>query len=225
MSRLELQSGGIFPERYAHVEVTTLARLRAFIPENPHVKAYCRETDIHYYWNGTSWAHLGNLMQYAQYIPGTIANTTTKVSVINSANAIGTNKIPSALLVPGAMFRTHLLGYLSAGANVAATIEYTLGGTVLFTSTGTMPNNISNGLIETIFTFGVTQNSKIIGQGRSTMIGSGGFNTVISRGLVMLEPVAVNLANDPVIDGTYQWGAAAPGNSVTLTSATLERLL
>ena len=225
MARLELQNGGIFPENYSHVEVPTLARLRAFIPENPHVKAYCKETDIHYYWNGTAWAHLGNLMQYVQFIPGTIANTTAKTSVLNPATALGTNRIPSALLVPGAMFRAYLLGYLSAGASVTATLEYTFGGVALFTSAGTIPNNISNGLVETTFTFGVTQDSKILGQGRSTVVGTGGFNTSISRALVMPSPVTVNLANDPALEGTYQWGTAAPGNTVTLTSVTLERLL
>lgn len=225
MSRLELQCGGIFPETYSHVEVTTLAKLRAFQPENPYVKAYCRETDIYYYWNGSLWAHLGNLMQYVQYLQGTIANTTAKTSVVNPAGALGTNKIPAALLVPGAMLRATLYGYISAGANVAATLEYTLGGVVLFTSTGTIPNNITNGLIETTFTFGVTQDGKILGQGRSTVVGAGGFNASISRALVMTAPITVDLASSPEINGTYQWGTAAPGNTVTLTSVTLERLL
>ena len=72
MSRLELQNGGIFPENYSHIEVPLLATRKAFKPENPHVKAYCRETDL------ASSPELNGTYQWGTAAPG---NSVTLTSI------------------------------------------------------------------------------------------------------------------------------------------------
>lgn len=56
--RLELPAKSVLPDRYDRIVAETEAQMNAFVPESGAIalSCYCKDTQLTYTWNGSSWA-------------------------------------------------------------------------------------------------------------------------------------------------------------------------
>ena len=151
-----------------------------------------------------------------------VANTVTETSQFGTGGSSRTATIKANSVAAGDCYMIRLNGFISCVGNPSNTLKVKIGAVELVVSGPTAIHpNLVNAFVETVFFFTVRSNGalgSVIGQGHTKLV-VGSLGTIYSRQLVMDTPATIDFTIDNDIDVTYTWGAADPGNILTITNA------
>jgi len=143
----------------------------------------------------------------------TVANTAAETALLGSG--IGLNRIPANYLSPGTTLRGELIGKLSAGAQSLARIRVKLdSATLLDSGPITLSDAITNEPVAIHFQI----------TGRSPGASITGAAQIAQKVFPLSTSTAKTLDTTLLhaIEITFQWGAANPANTVTISDARIE---
>jgi len=158
---------------------------------------------------------------YVSKALATIANTTTETTLL-TATATGTKTLPANFFTVGKKIKIKTMGFISTSGNPNTTMRIKTGATTLITSTITMSPNLSNAFVQSeidIICLTTGSSGTVILSGVSHVITG---SAVTCRPLVVTSAATIDTTGALAIDQTYEWGTASAGNTVTITTATIE---
>ena len=151
-----------------------------------------------------------------------VANTTDETSQLGTGGSSRTATIKANSVAAGDCYMIRLNGFISCVGNPANTLKVKIGAVELVVSGPTaIQPNLVKAFVETVFFFTVRSvgaTGEVIGQGHTKLV-VGSLGSAYSRQLVMDTPATIDFTVDNDIDITYTWGAADPGNILTITNA------
>lgn len=163
-----------------------------------------------------------------QYTDVTVTNTVTKTDLL-SGTVQGTLTIPAARMRQGSTYRVRLRGYWSTAASAGTvTVTMDLGGTtIVATGAETVADSVANGLFEIDFqitcqTTGAT--GTVIGGGHVAYTTGTGIESPTWIPAAPTAAVTVDTTGALAVTVNVTWGTADAGNTLTITTATLEEL-
>ena len=151
-----------------------------------------------------------------------VANTVTETSQFGTGGSSRAATIKANSVAAGDCYMIRLNGFISCVGNPSNTLKIKIGSVELVASGPTAIHpNLVKAFVETVFFFTVRSvgaTGEVIGQGHTKLV-VGSLGTIYSRQLVMDTPATIDFTIDNDIDVTYTWGAADPGNILTITNA------
>lgn len=165
-------------------------------------------------------------MMWNSYAPLTVGNIDTEQTLL-SPTAVGSLTLPANFFAAGRVLSLRTRGYISTGAGQTARMKLKVDGVDLINSIGTLPNNLVDAYIESVFDmvcYSAGGAGHIRGSGRTFIQTIAGIANVVMRPLVMTADAIVNTTLAQAIDMTYQWTNALAANTVTIVYASLDSL-
>lgn len=172
--------------------------------------------------NAASWDANGNATDagvtpsgrvFSQTATVTIANTGVETSVVSTG--VGSVTLPANFLTAGKVVMIRVMGFHSSTATPTIRFKVKVGGTAILDTGAQNSNNGTNSSIEllavlTCYTTGVS--GTVWAQGYYLEAGQSTFS------MAATAAATVNTTTTEALDVSFQWGTAAPGNTVTVTN-------
>lgn len=156
--------------------------------------------------------------EYISYEKKTIQNTAVKTSCLATTLYKGDNIIPANSVQDGDIFEFKSRGKLFGVNGNTATLELTIGGVVVNTSTVTLPNivNMSYRLDVMVVIIGGGATGSVRCVGETFIQTQIGLAAPIMRSFTNDNDVAIDFTSDNAFDVTYQFSAASPNNKLVV---------
>lgn len=157
-----------------------------------------------------------------------LTNKSTEESLIDAAG-IGSNTILAKTLKVGDVIRIKVTGLITTTGTPDETIKIYMGGTVIVTSSATLPTLTGSYFefdvditVRTITT--LTETGSVYVSGKTFVQNLTGFSGPSGRGIYTATDIEVDTSVDNILDATYQFSVADPDNSILVRSFIIERL-
>lgn len=174
--------------------------------------------------NNFNDSYKSSLLIFKQTSNVNVSNSIVKTNLLNG---IGLPQFSANSISQNDTFRIKASGFISNTSTPILTIDITIGGIVVASSTVTMPLISANCHFDAIFDLRVVSigtSGTIIGQGLFNIKDQALASGEVNFPLVMTSTAFINTTLNNIISLNATWGNASSSNTITCTNATIEKM-